>query len=97
MIEIDIEQLKGELESFEEGFYLKEIKRMTDHSGKKKDIMGYTREKFKFVVVTDNTGMSYLEGANEKIPIPRDAKILKTEADSIIIRKRDGMIFLNTR
>lgn len=97
MLEIDIFQLKEELENSGTTYFLREIKRIRDHIGKKKDIMGYTKDKFEFRILMEKDGKAFLSGADDKIHIPQDSKILKTENGSFIIRKSDGMVFLNTR
>ncbi|MDP4092228.1 MAG: hypothetical protein Q8920_02610 [Bacillota bacterium] len=96
MTEMSIEQFKNNLEKCQQEYYLKEIKRIRLSSGQKKDIIGHTKEKFKFSVIFEG-GTAFLTGAGEKIILPEDSKILKSETDSFIIRKKDGMIFLNTR
>lgn len=97
MIEIDINKLKDELQKTEEGFYFKEIKRLISKNGQRKDIMGKTQDKFKFDVIVGTNGDSFLIGADDKIDLPENAKIFMTDTNSFVIKKDDGMIFLNAK
>lgn len=97
MIEIDINKLKDELQKTEEGFYFKEIKRMTSKNGQRKDIMGKTQDKFKFDVIIGTNGSSFLVGADDKIILSKNTKIFMTDTNSFVIKKEDGMIFLNPK
>ncbi len=96
MTEINIDKFKAELEKAEEGFYFKEIKRIAGKNGQRKDVMGKTQNRFKFDIVSGINGKFLLVGADEKIDLPVNSKIFMTESNCFIIKKEDGMIFLNT-
>lgn len=97
MVEINIDKLKAELEKAEEGFYFKEIKRITSKNGQRKDVMGKTENRFKFDVITGDNGKFFLVGADDRIDLPVNSKIFMTELNSFVIKKEDGMIFLNPK
>lgn len=97
MIEINIDKFKAELEKAEEGFYFKEMKRIIGKNGQKKDVMGATQNKFKFDLVSEINGKYFLVGADEKIDLPVNSKIFMTTSNSFVIKKEDGMIFLNSK
>ncbi|OPZ89995.1 MAG: hypothetical protein BWY74_02501 [Firmicutes bacterium ADurb.Bin419] len=97
MIEINIDKLKAELEKTEEGFFFKEIKRITGMNGQTKDIMGKTQDKYKFSIITGNNGKFFLVGADDKIDLTVNSKIFMTENNSFVIKKENGMIFLNPK
>ena len=97
MIEIDINQLKDVLEKTEEGFYYKEIKRVIGKNGLKKDVMSKTRDRFKFEITKGHDGKLFLVGADDKIDLSVNSIIFMTETNSFVIKKEDGMIFLNRK
>lgn len=97
MQEIDISRFKSELEKPQTEFFLREIRRVKDSRGKSKDIMGHTKEKFKFNLMSSSEGQIFLVGADDRISIPEASRIFMTETGSFIIKKPDGMVFLNSR
>ena len=98
MVEIDIAELKEILENGEMTYYFKEMKRAQDTSGRKKDVMSYTREKIGLKVVLDAKGEAYLlDPDNSRSHIPKTSKILRANAGSYIIKLPDGIIFINSR